>query len=301
MKASQLSLRHVRYFLEIAKQKSLRKAAKVLNVTESAVSKSLRELEQELAAQLFIRSRKGAHLTAAGEAFHRYASMGAMNFNRAVDAVNNQGVAVQHLKVGALPTAAAFLVQKTAHEFLRTQHGKVTLYIETAPYEHLVSRLRTGELDVIIGRMVGRDNIGLDFELLFEEKIVAVVNPNHPLNTLSQISGSDFDGYTIIAPTPSTEVRRIVDNYLFSLSGTETRHYLDVQGETFSRSYTLETDSIWFAPQGLVTQDLNRGWLKELALNSELLKAPFGVTKVRGADESGALAIFLQMLRSFAV
>ena len=69
-----IKLRHLQCFLAVAEQRSIQRAAERLAVTQPAVSKTLRELEEMLGVQLFRRGRRGALPTADAEAFQRYAS-----------------------------------------------------------------------------------------------------------------------------------------------------------------------------------------------------------------------------------
>jgi DNA-binding transcriptional LysR family regulator len=64
-----IELRHLRYFLAAAEHGSFRKAAAALNVQESAISRRIRDLEDEIGVALFIRHHGGVHLTHAGQRF----------------------------------------------------------------------------------------------------------------------------------------------------------------------------------------------------------------------------------------
>ncbi len=83
MKPSPISLRHFKVFLAVVSSGSLVTASKLLHITLSAVSKSVKELEQELDAQLLVRGRKGIQLTQAGEAFSKHASQTMASFRLA--------------------------------------------------------------------------------------------------------------------------------------------------------------------------------------------------------------------------
>lgn len=295
-----ITLRHIRVFLEVVHQHSLRRAAQKLYVSESAVSKSLRELEEALGIRLLQRDRRGATLTKAGEAFHVHALQSATSLAHAIETVQRDTEQRQLLRVGALPTAAAHLVRMAVQQMLE-RHAGFSVFVESGHYETLVGRLRASELDLIVGRMVSRDTIGLSFELLFEEDIVAVVRPEHPLAYKMSVSMSELSQHLIIAPSPGTQVRAVVDSYLFASAARPLLRHLDTQSETFSRAYTLESDAVWFAPRGLVTPELNRGWLMELPVKSPLLRAPFGLTSVANRPHSTATATFYDIMRGLSV
>ena len=72
--AFQVKIHQIRAFVEVARQGSIRGASRMLNMSQPALSKSIQELEEGLAAQLFFRRSKGVTLTDAGESFYQHAS-----------------------------------------------------------------------------------------------------------------------------------------------------------------------------------------------------------------------------------
>ena len=73
--AFQVKIHQIRAFVEVARQGSIRGASRMLNMSQPALSKSIQELEEGLAAQLFFRRSKGVTLTDAGESFYQHASL----------------------------------------------------------------------------------------------------------------------------------------------------------------------------------------------------------------------------------
>jgi LysR family pca operon transcriptional activator len=106
-----IKFRHLQCFLAVAQHGSLQKAADVLAITQPAVSKTLKELEDLLAVRLFDRGRRGAVPTREGEAFLRHAGASVSALREAVASVaqtRRQGNAV--IAMGVLPTVAPWLM-----------------------------------------------------------------------------------------------------------------------------------------------------------------------------------------------
>ncbi|WP_418320141.1 LysR substrate-binding domain-containing protein [Piscinibacter sakaiensis] len=299
MNLNAISLRHIRVFLVIVRERSLRRAAQALHITESAVSKSLRELENAVGVRLLQRDRRGATPTPAGETFHRHATQGAASLALAFEAVQRRREPREPLRVGALPTAAAFVVRIGVQRMFE-RYDDIAVHVESGHYEQLVARLRAADIDLIIGRMVSRDMVGLSFELLFDEDIVAVVRRDHPLAGATMVSIDALADYLLITPSPGTQVRAVVDSYLFASASRPLLRHLDTQSETFARAWTLESDAVWFAPRGLVTPDLEHGLVSELPLTSPLLRAPFGITTMTDVPRTRAAAVFIEIVRGVA-
>lgn len=296
MRQANITLRHVRVFLEIVGQRSLRRAAASLHITESAVSKSLRELEDELNATLLIRNRKGLALTPAGEDFHLHATQGMAGIARAVEAAQGRSMARSVLRVGALPTAAASIVPHAVHRMLE-RYPDIGVDVTSGAFEYLVGKLRLGELDLLVGRMITRDTVGLAFERLYEEDVLAVVRSGHPLTQAEVVNIQALASFDVIAPPANSQVRAMVDDFLFASQARPTLRFIESHSETFSRAYVCQHDAVWFVPAGVVEVDLRMKVLSALPIRSPLLRAPIGITTMAAAAGSVSADAFAKVLR----
>lgn len=89
--AFQVKIHQIRAFVEVARQGSIRGASRMLNMSQPALSKSIQELEEGLAAQLFFRRSKGVTLTDAGESFYQHASLILEELRAAQKFANDKG------------------------------------------------------------------------------------------------------------------------------------------------------------------------------------------------------------------
>ncbi|MGI9434432.1 MAG: LysR family transcriptional regulator, partial [Geminicoccaceae bacterium] len=103
-----IKFRHLQCFLKVAQQQSVVKAADVLALTQPAVSRTIRELEEYLNASLFDRSKRGVRLSTTGEVFLRYAGASVAAFNQGIDSIQQaQKTGQSAIRIGVLPTVAA--------------------------------------------------------------------------------------------------------------------------------------------------------------------------------------------------
>lgn len=299
VRRTNITMRHIRVFLEIVSQRSMRGAAEALHVTESAVSKSLRELESELGTQLLLRGRKGVSLSPAGESFHIHATQSLISFSKAVDVVSSGERQREVLRIGALPTAAGSILPRAVHE-MASRHPRYSAQIQSAPYEFLVGKLRLGELDMIVGRMVTRDTVGLAFELLYQEDIVAVARKEHPLVQAGAVSIAALANFPVIIPFPGTQVRNSVDDFFFANESRPVLNAIETLSDEFARAFAYRYDGVWFVPKGLVETDLAEGGLVNMGFRSHLLRAPIGLTTQANTALSQASSDFVDILRNLA-
>lgn len=179
--SQRIRLRHLHTFVAVAQQGTLGRAAETLNLSQPALSKTLNELEQLTGARLFERGRQGAQLTLPGEQFLTHAV-------RVLDAINTAGQSLHRkeglnndvVRVGALPTAALGILPSVIGQF-HQQQKETTLQVATMSNPMILAGLKTGEIDIGIGRMSDPELMnGLNYEL-FLESLKLVVRPNHPL------------------------------------------------------------------------------------------------------------------------
>lgn len=298
MNLSTINLRHFRVFLAVVGSGNLVTAAKLLHITLSAVSKSLKELEQELGVQLLVRGRKGVQLTEAGKAFNKHAGQTMASFRLAMDEGQAAPQTPQLLKVGALPTAAGYMLAPVVAR-MRERYPHVQVQVASGMYDYLVGKLRTRELDLIVGRLIGRDMLGVMFEALYEEDLLLVVRRGHPLAQREQLVLDDLRPYVLLVSPQGTLVRISVDNFLLSSGGVEHLQIQESLSETFSRVYVHDYDGVWFVQRGVVDLDLRLGLVQTLPFRSALLRAPIGLTSPTDRPLSEVAQAFAGLLREW--
>jgi LysR family pca operon transcriptional activator len=119
---ARMKIRHLQCFQEVARLGHVGRAADQLAVTQPAVSKTLRELEEILATRLFARTRKGLELTPAGELFQHHAATGLVALQQAIDSVARGGARGDTaIRVGALPTVAVRIMPGPVQGLVRAR------------------------------------------------------------------------------------------------------------------------------------------------------------------------------------
>jgi LysR family pca operon transcriptional activator len=294
-----VKLRHLTCFLEVARLRSMVGAAAALNVSQPAVSKTIQELEQLLGGALFDRSKRNLFLTPFGESFHRYASTSVAALRQGLDlARGSHGAAV--VRVGALPTVSARILPAAVEAFTAGSPG-VHTRITTGPNDYLLSLLRTGDVDFVIGRMAEPDAMaGLSFEHLYSERVVMVVRQGHPLLGERAFNLSMIERYQTMMPTPSSLIRRLVDRMLLTHGITELRDEVETVSDAFGRAYTSQTDAVWIISEGVVARDLEAGLLARLPVDTSQTTGPVGFTTRTETTPSLAASSLIQSVREVA-
>jgi LysR family transcriptional regulator, hca operon transcriptional activator len=214
-----LELRHLRYFVAVAESRSLKLAAEEkLHTTQPSLSRQIRDLENEVGAQLFLRGARGVELTPAGRVFLDHARV----------MLSQADAAVQSVRQIANPTrpyfALGFMIGHDstwlpeALQLLRDELPNIHAVISTQNSPQLAAALLHGRIDLAFLRKEdgGPD---LEFSHLVDEPFEVFLPKDHPL-----------------AAQTSIRVEEIVGETFLSISGTA----LSVSGKAPALRLTLD-------------------------------------------------------------
>lgn len=291
-----LNLRHIRTFLEIARAESVSLAADRLMITQPAVSRSLKELEQMLGVQLFDRIGRQLRLNESGKVFQGHASASITELMRGAERLTTDSELTKRLSIGVLPTAATDLVPRAAMAF-REEMPHVRLRIQTGPNWLLFNQLRDGYVDLVVGRMPERDaRTGVTFQQLYTEDVVLVCRPGHPI-LLGPVSEQSIKNYTLILPPQGTVISQTVERYLASIGLPEFRAAYETVALPVGRKLVCLSDALWFISRGVVADELFAGTLIVVDLSSPMLSGPVGFSVAQSAPINVERRVFAECLK----
>ncbi|QRF14726.1 LysR family transcriptional regulator [Klebsiella africana] len=275
--SQRIRLRHLHTFVAVAQQGTLGRAAETLNLSQPALSKTLNELEQLTGTRLFERGRLGAQLTLVGEQFLTHAVKVLDALNSAGQALNRkEGLNNDIVRIGALPTAALGILPTVIGQFHKQQKD-ITLQVATMNNTMLLAGLKSGEIDIGIGRMSDPELMsGLHYELLFLESLKLVVRPGHPLLQETVTLSRVMDWPVVVSPK-GTVPRQNAEALLQSQGCKIPPGCIETLSASLSRQLTVDFDYVWFVPSGAVKDDLRRGVLTALPIATQGAGEPIGI------------------------
>ena len=196
---SRVKFRHLQTFVEVARQKSVMKAAGLLNVSQPAVTKTIRELEEVLGVAVFERDGRGIKITRYGDVFLRHAGAALTALRQGLDSVSQERFGeAPPIRIGALPTVSTRIMPRAMELFLK-ENTWSRIKIVTGENAVLLEQLRVGDLDLVVGRLAGAEKMaGFSFEHLYSEQVVFAVRTGHPLLKARQSLFSNLGKYTIL-------------------------------------------------------------------------------------------------------
>ena len=275
--SQRIRLRHLHTFVAVAQQGTLGRAAETLNLSQPALSKTLNELEQLTGTRLFERGRLGAQRTLVGEQFLTHAVKVLDALNSAGQALNRkEGLNNDIVRIGALPTAALGILPTVIGQFHKQQKD-ITLQVATMNNTMLLAGLKSGEIDIGIGRMSDPELMsGLHYELLFLESLKLVVRPGHPL-LQETVTLSRVMEWPVVVSPKGTVPRQNAEALLQSQGCKMPAGCIETLSASLSRQLTVDFDYVWFVPSGAVKDDLRRGVLTALPIATQGAGEPIGI------------------------
>ncbi|HCC1154664.1 TPA: LysR family transcriptional regulator [Salmonella enterica subsp. enterica serovar Choleraesuis] len=297
--SQRIRLRHLHTFVAVAQQGTLGRAAETLNLSQPALSKTLNELEQLTGTRLFERGRLGAQLTVPGEQFLTHTVKVLDALNTAGQALNRkEDASADVVRVGALPTAALGILPAAIGRF-HQQQKSTSLQVATMNNTILLAGLKSGEIDLGIGRMSDPELMGgLNYELLFLESLKLVVRPGHPL-LQETITLSRVMEWPVVVSPKGTVPRQNAEALLQSQGCKMPAGCIETLSASLSRQLTVDYDYVWFVPSGAVKEDLRQATLVSLPVPTQSAGEPIGIlTRVDIPLSTGAQMLIAAIRKS---
>jgi DNA-binding transcriptional LysR family regulator len=191
-----MRLSQIRDFVAVVESGSLRAAARAVGVSQPAITKSIRQLEEEMHVALLQRNARGAAVTPAGKAFLARAKIVQAELRRAQDDLQSfRGGAEGAVAFGIAPQTCMVLVPDALQQFRRRFPTARVRVVEGVP-SGLLPQLRDGTLDFIVGMgSAAAAGAGVRFKPLFRPALVVAARRNHPLRdatSLQELSGAQW-------------------------------------------------------------------------------------------------------------
>ncbi len=190
-----MELDQLRYFTRVAELGNFTRAAEELHVSQSALSRAIQRLEEELGRPVFERKARTVALTDAGTLVYARAQQVLTIIEDTKAELVDDGQSGR-LRLGAIPTVAPYFLPGLLQQFSQ-QLPRATLLVQEETTDHLIKRCQDGDLDLaILAFPIPARH--LDVEELFDEELFLVLPPEHALLARQQIRLSDLEPYPFV-------------------------------------------------------------------------------------------------------
>lgn len=266
-----MRLNQLRDFIAVVEAGSLRSAAGKVGVSQPAMSKSIRQLEEELQVQLLQRNARGAALTRAGKTFLARARVIQSELRKADDDLQElRGGERGAVGFGVAPVAGMLLVPEALQYFRRSQPAADVRVVEGASGA-LILLVRDETLDFCVSQSPGAIvDAGLRFKPLFRPRLAVVARRGHPLRAarrLRELAGASW--LMFYPPGSGAMLER-----LFASAGLSLPRPI-VHCESFASALSLvaKTDVLGLLSLEMVTEVWGQRYLQAIEIE-EAIPAP---------------------------
>ena len=293
-----MELSQLEVFLAVARERRFSRAAEKLHRTQSAVSQTIRKLEEELGEALFDRSSREGVLTDAGKVLFDYAEKLINLRGEATESLSE----LRELQKGKLVIAAneftvLYLLPLLA--VFRRLHPMIKITVERSlgsriPDDVLLYRSEFGVLSY------EPQEPALHSIVVYLDELVFVTPPTHPLATAPQVSVRQLGAESFVAHIVSSPYREKVIQ-LFKTHKTPLHMDLELPTLQAIKQYVAAGNGVAFIPEISVESELARGELVRIPVRELQIKRKLRLVYRKGANLSHAGRAFLKVAESVAL
>ncbi len=243
-----MELRHLRYFIAVAETGSLTVAAeRRLHTSQPSLSRQIRDLEDEVGAELFSRSARGVELTAAGKAFLDHARLALTQVDAAIEAARRAALPSKQVFALGFLTGEEMTWLPRAMQVLRDELPNIDVTVSSHYSPDLADALARGKLDLAFLR--AEPGFDLDYRVVSREKLVVLMPSDHPLTGRAAIRAEDFKGEPfIMASNKARVLHDVIEGYL-QQNGVDVMREHGVDNLAMAMSLVASTRGLALLPE----------------------------------------------------
>lgn len=254
-----INLEYYKIFYEVAKEQNITKASENLNISQPAISKTIKLLEEKLGGTLFVRTKKGVILTEEGKEFYSYINK-AMEYinsaeNKFSDLINLEtGV----IKIGINSTLTKEFLLPYLEKFNKL-YPKIDIQITNGMTLHLINELKNGLIDIVFLNLNDKD-YGNDIDIIKCKKIHDIFIASKKYSELNDkvISLNELKNYPLIFQAKGSNTRNFLDNILKEKNIT-LKPNIELTSYSLVIEFCKAGFGIGYAVKEFIQKDLNEG------------------------------------------
>jgi DNA-binding transcriptional LysR family regulator len=298
---ARLKTRQLMLLIAIGDEGNIHRAAEILNMSQPAASKLLKDLEDILGISLFERLPRGMRPTWYGETLIRHARI-------ALSSLTLAGSELEALKtgragevtVGAITGPAVSLLPK-AVAIVTREHPDLRLQMVVESSDVLLERLGQSKLDIMIGRLFEmHEKTNLSYERLADEPVCAVARPGHPMLANATLTLAQLEDAEWIVP-PMGSVLRHRFELMYQEAGLDIPpRLIETSSILFTTKMLQESDFIAVVPTEVARYYASFGMVAILPIQLSCTMDAFGIILRKDWLLSPAAKVVLRALKTAA-
>lgn len=299
--ASSVTAASLKALTAVAQTVSEARAAALLGLSQPAVHRALRALEDLVDTPLFQKTARGTRLTPSGEALLRRTKL-AFAEARAMesDIAAWRGEVRGRIIVGALPLSVAMVLPRAVDAVLR-RHPDVEVTVVDGTYESLTQQLLSADVDVIVGAL-RLDAMGAEVrqEILFTDDLAVVAHAGHPCLAAPVSSLADLLQWEWVVPLRNTPAAFAMERVFGAQGLPVPKGQLQANSPSVTRALVIQTGRLAMTSRGEALRDDDIGQLRVVPVRLIDTTRSIGLTTRSVGEPSPDLRVLLDELREVA-
>jgi LysR family transcriptional regulator, regulator for genes of the gallate degradation pathway len=277
-------------------------AARRLGIAQPTVHRAVSQLEKEAVRPLFERTSTGIVATRAGQLLASAARlMDAELMQADMEIAEALGRETGRIVVGAMPLSRAYLLPKVIARF-RQVWPRLPLRILDGPYDEMISGLRNGEVDFLIGALRNPAPIGdIEQTPLFDDTLAIVAGPAHPLVGRSSIGVGDLLDYPWAVAAAGTPTRKHFEDMFNSTGHTVPDRIVETASLILIRELLLNSDHLGCVSGLQAEAEIEAGRIARIDFELPDTARAIGITTRRGWKPTPSQARLIELVSQFKV
>lgn len=292
-----LDIRQLRYFSSVAELRSFSAAAEQVRIAQPALSRCVKQMEDELGVELLIRHGRGIDLTAAGEKLYYHAQRLLRDFQLVQEeVVATSGAPFGHLYV-AMPPATGQILAPPVVERYRALYPRVTVHILEGFSGYIHEWLSSGRIDVgIVHNATKRPSLKI-WPLLTERMFLIApgCNARQPVPVRDRYSVRDLADLPLILPSKPHSLRMLVE-VAVARAGATLDLPLEVDGLPIIKSMVERGLGFTVLTQPSVSREMINGSLRAIPIDSPGIQWDLDIACRRDRQPSEAVREFIRII-----
>jgi DNA-binding transcriptional LysR family regulator len=283
-------------FVEVARSRTVSRAADTLFVTQPALTARLQRLEHDLGTKLFVRTPRGMKLTEAGEAFlpHAVKALDSIaDGRRIVNAFERGGAG--RLALGAAPAVSTYVLPRILKRF-SISHPRVSVSVRTGHSEEVVELVLREQVDVGLVRELRHPDIVST--PLYEDRVILVVEPGHRFASRGSILLDEISREQLVLFDRTSSYSELT-SAVFRGAGVRPEAVMELDNIDAAKKMVQEGFGVALIPYTAVADEIAAGLLCRVSIE-DAQPLTRQIVAVRRRDLSGAAGAaesFLATLR----
>ncbi len=290
-----MHVRTLEIFCSVVEERSFSKAAAAHDLTQSAVSQAMQQLEESLGVKLIDRSQRPLGLTAAGETYFKGLRGLLRKFHLLEQEVRSVSEQLRgQLTIGTIYSVGLSYIPE-AKQVFKSLHPEVTLCTEFGSCERVVEMTSNGECDLGLVSFP-RNTKHLQFVPWQQEPMRLVCSESHPLASRNVVPLADLQGVEMVGFDRGLLLRRVIDQNL-TRAGVKVKVVMEFDNADSMVRAIQASHGIGIVPEAVVRRETANGSLKVVACRELQMTRPLGIVfrrsgrLSRAANEFGSLLL----------